>query len=68
MALAEGQQWLPMEGGRAQKLHRMGYVVRDNSQQRITWGGSGGVEERERTADKSCFCSVDRLGLQTAAD
>lgn len=46
----------------------MDKVVRDNSQQRTTWGGSGGVEEWEHTADKGCFCGMDRLGLQTATD
>jgi len=43
-------------------------MVRDNSQQRIMWGGFGGAEGKERTSDKVCFCSMDRLGLQTAAD
>ena len=32
------------------------------------WGGFGGAEGKERTSDKVCFCSMDRLGLQTAAD
>lgn len=45
MPLAEGLQRLPMEGGRTQKPNRVNNVVGDNSQQRITWGGSGGLKE-----------------------
>lgn len=34
-----------MEAESVQKLYRMDNVVKDNSQQRVTWGGSGGVKE-----------------------
>ena len=42
-----------MEGGRAQKLNTMDNVVGDNSQQRITWGGSRGLKEGSRQLTKA---------------
>lgn len=57
-----------MEAESVQKLYRMDNVVKDNSQQRVTWGSSAGGEGREHTADEGCPCGMDRLGLQTAAD
>lgn len=61
MPLVEGQQQLPVEKGRAQKLKRVNNMVRDT----LSRGSCGELEEGEHTAEEGC---LDGLGLLTTAD
>lgn len=64
MSLVEGQQRLPVNGGRAQKLKRMNNMVSDA----LSRESCGELEEGEHTAEEGCLGCLDGLGLLTAAD
>lgn len=51
MPLVEGQQQLPVERGRAQKLKRMNNMVRDT----LSRGSCGELEEGEHTTEGAAW-------------
>lgn len=62
--LVEGQQWLLVEGGRAQKFKTMNNMVRDT----LSRGSCGEIEEGEHTVEEGCLGCLNGLGLLTAAN